>query len=481
MSDFTTKTANEQTLSKAASNASKAGFFKKNGRDNPAGTILRKETDVSRLGNIIQNGNNQSPFSAFNSFSNSSGIQTKLTIGRKDDKYEQEADRVANKVMSMPEPQVQKQNEEEEPVQGKFIQKKDNNTTTQIADSGFESKLNSTKNSGNSMPESTRNFMESRMGVNFSNVKVHTGSHAMQMNKELNTQAFTHGNDIYFNSGKYNPGSNSGKQLLAHELAHTVQQKGVRQKIINKAKEEKSSYGLIEKNVWIGNQKVESSIIRSKIFLIDDTPQTLYFKQGRPYNINEGPKEILIDSSYVKLNSLIRLFPIYDRLSNNKFKVSLVGFTSSEDTADYNLKLADRRNKVVEKWLKDAKIKVGTVTNVGEIAPLINKESSRPIDEKDRKVQIIPEESLYSIDCKIDYSGHIWVYINFELIFDTSDEEYLKIPVNILNAATIKDIFNQLRELKTRIEIGKEIENESDRIKCIKNIINLINIIEKQL
>ncbi len=46
------------------------------------------------------------------------------------------------------------------------------------------------------------------------------------MNKGLGAQAFTHGSDIYFNEGKYDPDSNSGKRLLAHESTHTVQQGG---------------------------------------------------------------------------------------------------------------------------------------------------------------------------------------------------------------------------------------------------------------
>ncbi len=67
-------------------------------------------------------------------------------------------------------------------------------------------------------------FMESRFGTDFSGVKIHTGHTAVQMNQELNAQAFTSGNDIYFNEGKYAPGSESGKHLLAHELTHTLQQ-----------------------------------------------------------------------------------------------------------------------------------------------------------------------------------------------------------------------------------------------------------------
>ena len=44
------------------------------------------------------------------------------------------------------------------------------------------------------------------------------------MNQDLNAQAFTHGSDVYFNSGKYDTGSSEGQKLLAHELTHVVQQ-----------------------------------------------------------------------------------------------------------------------------------------------------------------------------------------------------------------------------------------------------------------
>ncbi|AUP79057.1 eCIS core domain-containing protein [Flavivirga eckloniae] len=76
------------------------------------------------------------------------------------------------------------------------------------------------------MDDGTKGFMESRFGSDFSDVKIHTGSEAVQMSRELNAQAFTVGNDIYFNQGKYSPNSDTGKHLLAHELTHTIQQRG---------------------------------------------------------------------------------------------------------------------------------------------------------------------------------------------------------------------------------------------------------------
>lgn len=88
----------------------------------------------------------------------------------------------------------------------------------------FQSKLDSSKGSGQSLPENVREEMESRMGADLSGVKIHTGGESHTMNEDVNAKAFAHGQDIYFREGEYNPASTSGKELLAHELVHTVQQ-----------------------------------------------------------------------------------------------------------------------------------------------------------------------------------------------------------------------------------------------------------------
>ena len=91
----------------------------------------------------------------------------------------------------------------------------------------FESSLNSSKGGGSPLPDETQHDMGSSFGADFSNVRVHTDSNAVQMNKQIGAQAFAHGSDIYFNEGKYAPDTNSGKHLLAHELTHTIQQGAV--------------------------------------------------------------------------------------------------------------------------------------------------------------------------------------------------------------------------------------------------------------
>lgn len=103
------------------------------------------------------------------------------------------------------------------------LQKKEVDGSSSAAPS-LESRLSSAKGGGSVLPESIRNDMGQAVGADFSNVRIHTGSEAVQMSQELNAQAFTHGNDIYFNEGKYDTSSKSGQHLLAHELTHTVQQ-----------------------------------------------------------------------------------------------------------------------------------------------------------------------------------------------------------------------------------------------------------------
>jgi Domain of unknown function (DUF4157) len=212
-------------------------------------------------------------------------IQAKLTIGQPGDKYEQEADSVADHVMAMSEPtQVQREElpeeeeelqmkplaetisplvqreklpEEEEELQMKSednvvqreelpeeeelqmksvdhsiqreelsgeeeLQMKQSYPNAQTATPDLESQLSSSKGSGSPLSDDVRSFMEPRFGVDFSQVKIHTDSQAVQMARDVGAQAFAHGQDIYFGTGK-SPGNN---ELTAHELTHVVQQTG---------------------------------------------------------------------------------------------------------------------------------------------------------------------------------------------------------------------------------------------------------------
>jgi Domain of unknown function (DUF4157) len=77
---------------------------------------------------------------------------------------------------------------------------------------------------GSALDAKTRLQMESAFRADFGNVRVHTSARADALNQALNARAFTTGQDVFFREGEYRPGSSSGRELLAHELTHVVQQ-----------------------------------------------------------------------------------------------------------------------------------------------------------------------------------------------------------------------------------------------------------------
>ena len=78
---------------------------------------------------------------------------------------------------------------------------------------------------GSPLPAGSRREMEGAFGSDFSSVRVHTSSEAAQLSRSLKASAFTYGDHIFFDQGSYDPESASGKELLAHELTHTIQQR----------------------------------------------------------------------------------------------------------------------------------------------------------------------------------------------------------------------------------------------------------------
>jgi len=175
-------------------------------------------------------------------------IQPTLKIGTPNDMYEQEADRVAEQVMHMPEPgavQTQtsppKNDTEKKPIQvepaarqitpllkqpsGATKSTENSHRSTPDVTSELASSVRSFQGTGQSLPESLRPYFESRFGYDFSHVRLHTNSRAKETAHKLNARAFTLGRDIVFGAGAYAPASKAGQRLLAHELAHVVQQR----------------------------------------------------------------------------------------------------------------------------------------------------------------------------------------------------------------------------------------------------------------
>lgn len=183
------------------------------------------------------------------------GIQAKLTIGQPNDKYEQEADRVADQVMRMPDPEAALQRQSKKPEEDEEKQKRlqrkpllpqgepagaeedeDKKKRLQrkpMAETGHKVSVEMQdriqhlqQQGGQPLSGSERAFFEPRFGQNFSQVRLHADAETADVARSVNARAFTVGRDVVFGPGQYQPRSPEGQRLLAHELTHVVQQVG---------------------------------------------------------------------------------------------------------------------------------------------------------------------------------------------------------------------------------------------------------------
>jgi len=160
-------------------------------------------------------------------------IQPKLTISAPGDLYEREADRVADRVMRMPQSRSPRacacggecsRCRAEQGVHEHLQAKLDppNDAVEISAPTLIDHALSS---QGQQLDPTTRGFMEANFGRDLNKVRIHTGARAAESARSISARAFTVGNDIVFGEGQYAPYHTEGRRLLAHELAHVMQQR----------------------------------------------------------------------------------------------------------------------------------------------------------------------------------------------------------------------------------------------------------------
>ena len=197
-------------------------------------------------------------------------IQPKLKVSQPNDKYEQEADRIADQIMRMPEQSVtanrsaiegenlsiqrlensederdhpeenlqlkrlvgaesiqrqELEEDEEKDEEEEMLQTKRSSSQVPEVTPNIETGIESLRRSGGQpLPPSIRTFMEPRFGYDFSKVRLHTTGNAVQLANQLNAQAFTAGHDIVLGAGISSGQTTARTHLLAHELTHVIQQ-----------------------------------------------------------------------------------------------------------------------------------------------------------------------------------------------------------------------------------------------------------------
>src|SRR5215207_6153761 len=152
-------------------------------------------------------------------------LQARLRVGTPGDRYEQEADRVAEQVMRTPD--YRPATGEAPTALASSLTIKRGLVGRKSTSGGAVDGASSTDvvpGGGRPLPPSERAFFESRFGRDFGGVRVHADGRAAELARSLNARAYTAGRDIVFGEGQYSSATTEGRKLLAHELAHVIQQ-----------------------------------------------------------------------------------------------------------------------------------------------------------------------------------------------------------------------------------------------------------------
>jgi outer membrane protein OmpA-like peptidoglycan-associated protein len=318
---------------------------------------------VSKKENSYNGAKNISPFFRAHS------VQAKLQVNEPADGYEREADSIADRVMSMrdtsngnmpffkPAATIQRKCqhcEEEEKIK---VQRKESLGMDITGSNNLDRYVSGLASSGQSLPDTSKRFFESRFGNDFSNVKVHTDSVAAKSAQSINALAYTSGNHIVFNEGQYSPDTDSGKKLMAHELTHVIQQTGTSKQAIQRQPAAEPS-------------PTEMSAC------------TMHFVKASTEFTNA--KEF--DGCMHKIKDYLK--------ANSNGHVTLHGFASDEGTPDFNMDLSKRRAETVLRLLKAGNTDTSRITIEPHGADSTFTPTSEAERAKNRRVEVVNMEKM---------------------------------------------------------------------------------------
>jgi hypothetical protein len=382
-----------------------------------------------------------------------SGIQAKLVVGQPGDKYEQEADRVADAVMRMPEPGVKMQIEDEgELLQPKleasseyFIQrrieeedeedvlqtKNRENTTSEVANDP-ESQIQGIRDGGQPLPQSARAFFEPRFGHDFSQVRVHNDTQAAESAEAINALAYTIRRDVVFGAGQYSPGTSSGRKLLAHELTHVIQQNradNVRRKwelsyvphFLQQATVKVQPVGSVPSPVVDGIIQRTATVRRRRI--VDNRPDLIRFEIDRPADRDALIAQIRTD--IIATLSRVVWPPIWARIRDLRENLgNLLDQTEGQRQIVFELSVV---------WSSST-----TVDHVSLQSPYVEPEGREEVEEQFRGEQETITDPVQAIRQNPDYVELRTLGVG---IFGLGGPFRLDLEINIQTMEAIRSIY----------------------------------------
>jgi len=223
-------------------------------------------------------------------------VQTKLTVGQPGDQYEQEADRTAAQVVDQMELAESPPSPESQPAAKPTALKiqplvqPQSQGIAQPQANHLEQSIESQRGSGTPLSQDIRKPMERSFGADFSGVTVHTDAESDHLNRSIHARAFTTQQDIFFKQGEYNPDNREGKELLAHELTHVVQQTGRQNKGKGKADTSASD-----------SRAVSRQLIQAKLMTADELVKATGVKGALLFKSSSYEKIVDALKDYEKL------------------------------------------------------------------------------------------------------------------------------------------------------------------------------------
>ena len=211
---------------------------------------------------------------------------------------------------------------------------------------------------GSPLPSSVRTHMEPRFGASFANVRVHTDSSAAQQSAHLGANAFTVGEHIFFGRDKFQPQSTGGKELIAHELTHTIQQEAVVQRQVDTTVTQRSApriqrFSISEGLDWIADKANLLPGFRMLTIVLGVNPINMAAVDDSPGNILRALLE-MIPVTGALVSQALAEYGIFDKVGDwiagkvkelglvgSSLKSALLQFLDELDWTDLLLDLDD--------------------------------------------------------------------------------------------------------------------------------------------
>ena len=260
----------------------------------------------------------------------------------------------------------------------KELQRKELAAQESEANSEISNYIGSLSSKGSPLSHSAKSFFEPRFGYDFSSVKVHNDSDSAASAQSINALAYTTGNNIVFNQHQYSPETERGKQLLAHELTHVVQQNhhigGIQRKPLSLDRIAK----LLNENFW--DWDVTNKEAREVLKILDSI-QSLFPADFRD-TIAEMERRGLVEKLYheVGKDEQYKYSALFHEIQKNRL-VKLPAGKETRDSCvpDKRTKITDTKALVV-KWAETG-IRILVDFDLRAIDPVKGKKAELLLDK----------------------------------------------------------------------------------------------------